>query len=81
MNLEGILSRLKSVEDSHQNFMSRTRKRMKRQDEMALREIQDRDEEIRRLDARIRVLERNRESQGIAVATLIDEVARLKAAS
>lgn len=79
MTWQGVLNRVKTLEASHRGFMERTRKHLKRQDEMALREIQGRDEEIRQLNERVEILERNRESQGLAVATLIDEVARLKA--
>lgn len=76
---KGLLSRITSLERSLYGFMERTRKHLKRQDEMALREIQGRDDEIRQLSERVEILERNRESQGLAVAALIDEVGRLKA--
>lgn len=75
--LASIISRLKAMEERHDRFSLRVNRNMRRQDEIALREIQGRDEEVRMLAARVKTLETQSERQSLAIATLIDKVARM----
>lgn len=78
-SLKDITRRMGNLETNYRNLGKHQRSELRRQDQLMLQEIQDRDAEIAALEDRVKFLEGNSERQALAIAGLIDRIGRLTA--